>query len=62
MFGTSRVGSGTLLVRSLDGNGEIGICIQGRDLVVTLLLLEQKEEAEHIGLVASLSLRGFVEQ
>ena len=25
MFGTSRVGSGTLLVRSSDGNGEIGI-------------------------------------
>ena len=25
MFGTSRVGSGTLLVRSLDENGKIGI-------------------------------------
>ena len=38
------------------------VYVQGRDLVVTLLLLEQKEEAEHIGLVASLSLSGFVEQ
>ena len=36
--------------------------VQGKDLVVTLLLLEQKEEVEHLRLVSSLSLSGFVEQ
>ena len=50
MFGTSRVGSGTLLVRSLDGNGEIGIRTrQGLSCDVVATRIERGSRTYWIG-------------
>ena len=50
MFGTSRVGCGTLLMRRLDGNGEIGIRTrQGLSCDVVATGTERGSESDRIG-------------